>query len=254
MNGDRCELPVGRLRGRTSALDRAHRRSVLLSCGLIGVEGTTRSAWTVGPTSASAESPGYPRISTAALAFLLFSDSARLDLTALRRELGWPSRLLFIGLPLTMLAGIGAGLLVLPGIGLANAFLLSTMVCSTDAALGQRVVEDPAVPARVRQALDVESGLNDGLAVPFFLVALDISMATLDRAVPSAVAANAAEQIGWGLVAGVAVGVLGALTFRWSDGRGWLRGEWVQIFTLAVALTARCRIARSCLTTDGSAP
>jgi NhaP-type Na+/H+ or K+/H+ antiporter len=186
----------------------------------------------------SLESATVERVTELALVFLLFGDSARLDLGRLRREFGWPSRLLLIGLPLTMLAGFGAGLLVLPAIGLANAFLLSTMVCSTDAALGQRVVEDPAVPARVRQALDVESGLNDGLAVPFFLVALDISMATLDRAVPAAVAREAASQIGWGVAAGVGVGALAGLIFRYSDKRGWLRGEWLQIFTLAVALTA----------------
>src|SRR5674476_884959 len=69
-------------------------------------------------------------------------------------------------------------MLVFPGMSLATAFLLSTMLCATDAALGQRVVDDPAVPSRVRQALDVESGLNDGLAVPFFLVAAEISAAT----------------------------------------------------------------------------
>ena len=100
-----------------------------------------------------------------------------------------------------MVAGLAAGLLVFPGIGLASAFLLSTMLCSTDAALGQRVVDDTAVPAKVRQALDVESGLNDGLAVPFFLVALDISLSTLKGGVPSAVISNAASQIGWGIAA-----------------------------------------------------
>src|SRR5579875_3587427 len=94
-----------------------------------------------------------------ALVFLLFSDSTRIDLAGLRRQLSWPTRLLLIGLPLTILAGLGVGLLVFPGMALASAFVLSTMVCSTDAALGQRVVTDPLVPARVRQALDVESGL-----------------------------------------------------------------------------------------------
>ena len=123
------------------------------------------------------ESLTAERFCELALVFLLFSDSTRIDLARLRRNLGWPSRLLLIGLPLTMLAGLGAGLLVFPGIALASAFVLSTMVCSTDAALGQRVVSDKAVPARVRQALDVESGLNDGLAVPFFLVAVDLSLA-----------------------------------------------------------------------------
>ena len=143
-----------------------------------------------------ADSEAARLVTEIALVLLLFSDSARLDLRALRSHLDWPSRLLLIGLPLTLLLGIGAGLLIFPGIGFAGAFLLSTMLCSTDAALGQRVVEDPAVPARVRQALDVESGLNDGLAVPFFLVALDVSLATRHGGVPSAVARNAVQQIG----------------------------------------------------------
>src|SRR4051812_42151432 len=123
----------------------------------------------------SIESSVAERITELALVFLLFSDSARIDLGALRHGLGWPSRLLLIGLPVTIVAGLGLGLLVFPGMGLRSAFLLSRMLCSTDAALGQRVMDDTAVPARVRQALDVESGLNDGIAVPFFLVAVDVS-------------------------------------------------------------------------------
>jgi NhaP-type Na+/H+ or K+/H+ antiporter len=137
-----------------------------------------------------------------------------------------------------MVAGLGAGLLVFPGMGVTSAFLLSTMLCSTDAALGQRVVEDPVVPARVRQALDVESGLNDGVAVPFFLVALDVSMATLVGSVPSAVVSNVASQIGWGVVAGVGAGAVGGAVFRRSVERGWLQAQWRQMFTLAVALSA----------------
>ena len=70
------------------------------------------------------------------------------------------------------------------------------------------------MPARVRQALDVESGLNDGVAVPFFLVALDLSMATLIGGVPSAVVSNLASQIGWGLVAGVGAGAIGGYVLR----------------------------------------
>jgi len=145
---------------------------------------------------------------------------------------------LLIGLPLTMVAGIGAGMLVFPGMSLATAFLLSTMLCATDAALGQRVVDDPAVPSRVRQALDVESGLNDGLAVPFFLVAADISAASLKGGVPSAVIHNAASQIGWGLAAGIVIGVLGGLVLREAQRLGWLQGHWRQVMTLGVALGA----------------
>jgi NhaP-type Na+/H+ or K+/H+ antiporter len=121
---------------------------------------------------------------------------------------------------------------------LASVVLLSTMLASTDAALGQKVVSDASVPARVRQALDVESGLNDGLAVPFFLVALDIANAELKTGITWAVVSNAAAQIGWGLTAGFAAGLLGGLLFRVADRRGWIGGEWRQIVPLAIALLA----------------
>ena len=184
------------------------------------------------------ESIAAERFCELALVFLLFSDSTRIDLMGLRRNLAWPSRLLLIGLPLTILLGLLAGVLVFPGIGLASAFVLSTMLCSTDAALGQRVVEDEAVPVRVRQALDVESGLNDGLGVPFFLVAVSLSLAQLSTGVTAAVVANMAEQIGWGIVAGVGSGTLAGVLLRVADDRGWLEGQWRPILPLAAALLA----------------
>ena len=195
-------------------------------------------ARSLGLIDASLQSTLAERVTELALVFLLFSDSMRLDLGSLRRQLSWPSRLLLIGLPLTILLGLGGGLLVFPGMAVASAFLLSTMLCSTDAALGQRVVDDPSVPARVRQALDVESGLNDGLAVPFFLVALDISLATLTTSVPAAVLTNAAAQIGWGVAAGVSAGVVGGFIRRWSGSHRWMPDEWRQVFTFAVAFGA----------------
>ena len=138
-----------------------------------------------------------------------------------------------------MVAGLAAGLLVFPGIGLASAFLLSTMLCSTDAARGQRVVDDTAVPAKVRQALDVESGLNDGLAVPFFLVALDISLSTLKGGVPSAVISNAASQIGWGIALRASAREFWEERSSGSPSNGvWVKDEWRQLFTLSVALSA----------------
>ena len=156
------------------------RRGITSAMAFVAV-GFVLGASGLGLLDGDLESVAAERVTELALVFLLFTDSARLDLASLRRDLRWPGRLLLVGLPLTMVLGFGVGLLLFPGIGLASAFLLSTMLCSTDAALGQRVVDDLAVPARVRQALDVESGLNDGLAVPFFLVAMDISLATCSR-------------------------------------------------------------------------
>ncbi|WP_143111463.1 sodium:proton antiporter [Arthrobacter sp. ov118] len=186
----------------------------------------------------SLESAVVERVAEIALALLLFSDAARLDLHSLRHELGWPSRLLLIGLPLTMLAGVGVGALVFPGVALASVFLLATMLASTDAALGQKVVADTSVPARVRQALDVESGLNDGLAVPFFIVALGVANAELETGLTWAVAGNMATQIGWGLTAGLAAGILGGLLLRAANRRTWISSEWRQIMPLGIALLA----------------
>ena len=185
-----------------------------------------------------AESPLLETVTELALVFLLFSDSARIDLPALRRNVSWPSRLLLIGLPLSMIAGFGIGLLLFPGLGIASVFLLATMLCSTDAALGQRVVDDPGVPARVRQALDVESGLNDGLAVPFFLVALDVATASLEGGITGAVLLNIATQLGWGILAGVVAGGIGGLLLRVAEQRGWMQGHWRQVAAFAVALSA----------------
>jgi len=213
------------------------RRGVTSAMVFVAV-GFVVGASELGLLNVNLETAAAERVTELALVFLLFSDAARLDLRSLRHELGWPSRLLLIGLPLTMVAGVGAGLLVFPGMALASAFLLSTMLCSTDAALGKRVVDDPAVPSRVRQALDVESGLNDGLAVPFFLVAADISMATLHGGVGLAVVRNAAQQIGWGLAAGIGVGALGGALLRLAVHHEWLQGHWRQVITLAVALAA----------------
>ena len=186
----------------------------------------------------SLETTSVLRIAELALVFLLFNDAARLDPAALRRSPGWPARLLGAGLPATILLGFVAGMVLFPGLPLSSVFLLSAMLCATDAALGHRVVEDPSVPVPVRRALNVESGLNDGIAVPFFLVSLDITMSALEGSVPSALAAALARQIGWGLAAGVLIGCAGGYLQRAAGRRGWFETRWRQPCTLAVALAA----------------
>jgi NhaP-type Na+/H+ or K+/H+ antiporter len=184
------------------------------------------------------ESTAAEHVAELALVLLLFSDAMRLDLRSIRNQLGWPVRLLLIGLPLSLLAGVGLGLLVFPSMAFGSVFVLATMLAATDAALGQKVISDTSVPARVRQALDVESGLNDGLSVPFFLVALDIANAELKGGVGSAVLSNAAAQIGWGVFGGIVAGLGGGLLFRLAGRRGWFGPGWRQLLPLAAALLA----------------
>jgi sodium/hydrogen antiporter len=213
-------------------------RRGITSALFLSAAGLAVGASALGWLDISVESAVAERVAEVALVLLLFSDASRLDLRSLRQGFGWPSRLLFIGLPLTMLAGVGAGFLAFPGMAPASIVLLATMLAATDAALGQKVVTETAVPARVRQALDVESGLNDGLAVPFFLVALEIANADLETQPVAAVVGNMASQIGWGLTGGLVAGIVGGLLFRVADRRGWIGHEWRQIVPLAVALAA----------------
>lgn len=213
-------------------------RRGITSALFLTVAGFLSGGSALGLLDISVEATTVERVAEVALVLLLFIDATRLDLVTLRRELDWPKRLLLIGLPLTMLTGLGVGVLVFPAMALASVFLLATMLAPTDAALGHKVVSDPAVPVRVRQSLDVESGLNDGLAVPFFLVALEIANAELQTRFVWAVAGHMLTQIGWGLTGGLAAGVLGGLLFRLADRRGWISDEWRQILLLAAALLA----------------
>jgi NhaP-type Na+/H+ or K+/H+ antiporter len=116
-------------------------------------------------------------IAEATLILVLFTDAARIDLSRLRADHTLPVRLLLIGLPLTIVAGAGAAYLLFPSLGLMGALLLAAVLAPTDAALGQAVVSDPAVPVRIRQAVNVESGLNDGIALPAVLIFLTLASA-----------------------------------------------------------------------------
>jgi NhaP-type Na+/H+ or K+/H+ antiporter len=125
-------------------------------------------------------------LAEATLTLVLFADASRVSLPALRREVGVPVRLLGLGLPLTIVAGTLTGVAVLPGLSLAEALVLAVMLACTDAALGQAVVTDRRIPSRIRQGLNVESGLNDGLCVPLFFIAIAIAEADQARSRPAA--------------------------------------------------------------------
>jgi NhaP-type Na+/H+ or K+/H+ antiporter len=111
-------------------------------------------------------------LAEATLALVLFADASRIDVGALRGELSVPLRLLGIGLPLTLLAGFVVGLVVFPQLSWSEALLLAVILAPTDAALGEAVVTLMRLPSRVRQGLNVESGLNDGICVPLFWIVL----------------------------------------------------------------------------------
>ncbi|HSO50539.1 MAG TPA: cation:proton antiporter [Acidimicrobiia bacterium] len=111
------------------------------------------------------------------LALLLFADASTLRWAQLRHDGGLPLRLLLIGFPLTVVAGLGAGAWLIPTAGWAAAALAASILAPTDAALGLGVFTNRSVPGRVRRALNVESGLNDGMATPLVTVFLAVLVA-----------------------------------------------------------------------------
>ncbi len=171
------------------------------------------------------------------LALLLFSDASTVRLRDVEGDASLPNRLLFVGLPLTIAAGALVAYLVLSGVEWAPAALLATILAPTDAALGLAVVTNRAVPVRIRRALNVESGLNDGIATPFvtFFIAL---VAAEDGIGDRSWGLEALKQIGLAIVAAVVVGYLGGKLLALANDHGWTSGVSEQIGILALALLA----------------
>jgi sodium/hydrogen antiporter len=174
-------------------------------------------------------------LAEATLALVLFADASRIDVPALRGELSVPARLLGIGLPLTIVAGFVVALLVFPELMWAEALLLAVILAPTDAALGQAVVTLTRLPSRVRQGLNVESGLNDGICVPLFWIVLAIAQAESGAIGDGAAVRLVLEQIGYGILAGVAAGALAAAVVLVAGRHGHVEGSWLQVVPLAGA-------------------
>jgi len=170
----------------------------------------------------------------AALGLVLFCDALRIDVRRLRVEAQLPARLLGIGLPLTILLGALAARVVLD-VGWAEAALIGAILAPTDAALGLAVVASPLVPTRIRQTLNVESGLNDGIALPAVTVFAALA-ATSGSGAGEPWARFIAEQIGLGLAVGIGVGLVGGLAFWWCTERGWTAPGYRQLAVLSLVV------------------
>ncbi|MGB5201787.1 MAG: cation:proton antiporter, partial [Sedimenticolaceae bacterium] len=120
---------------------------------------------------------GLRTLAELTLAMVLFTDASNSDLGVLKKNIRIPVRLLLVGLPLTIVFGFGVGVVLFGGLTLLEIAILATMLAPTDAALGKAVVSDERVPANIRQALNVESGLNDGICVPILFVFLGLAVA-----------------------------------------------------------------------------
>jgi NhaP-type Na+/H+ or K+/H+ antiporter len=171
------------------------------------------------------------------LALLLFADASTLDFRQVRDDARLPARLLVFAMPLIIALGGLVAYGMFPGEGLGPALLLAAILSPTDAALGLPIFNNPRVPMRIRRALNVESGLNDGIATP--LVALFTAMALAEESHQvGGWLLSALSEIGIGVAAGVAAGLLGGWLFAAAVRRGWTATTGEQIGNLALALCA----------------
>lgn len=181
---------------------------------------------------------GVRILAEATLALVLFVDATALDVRRLTREVQLPLRLLLVGLPGTVTLGALAAWVLFDGFGIWSAALLAAVLAPTDAALGQAVVANGQVPERIRDTLTVESGLNDGLALPLVTLFLGLAEEAEGTLAGIGILGFIGEQVGWGLAAGVAVGLVGGGTLSVASKRGWIDGLFRQLSTLAVAVLA----------------
>ncbi len=156
------------------------------------------------------------------LILILFTDASRIDLKLLRREHTIPMRLLGIGLPLTIVSGTVAAALIFDFVSFWEAAVLAVILAPTDAALGQAVLSSSRVPVRIRQAINVESGLNDGRALPVLLLVISLAGATHGAEGTQFWLWFGAMKIVLGPLVGIAVGFLGGKLVQWGQQTGWM--------------------------------
>lgn len=192
----------------------------------------------LGGIDLSSSSSTVRTLAEATLALVLFCDASRIDAAQLRRSVGVPLRLLGVGLPLTIALGALAAAAVFDVLTVWEAVIVGVVLAPTDAALGQAVVSDERVPHRIRQGLNVESGLNDGICVPLLFAAVALADVESDITDGRDAGTLLLEELGFGALAGVAAGLLIALILVQAGRRDLIQGQWRQVVPVAGAALA----------------
>jgi NhaP-type Na+/H+ or K+/H+ antiporter len=170
------------------------------------------------------------------LILILFVDGSLINLGAVKQS-KLPVRLLGIGLPLTMLAGFGVGILMFGELGLWAVALIALVLSPTDAALGQAVVKSEVVPDNIRQSISMESGLNDGIALPPILVCF-AALGAASTGNEGAWLGFMLKQLTLGPLVGVAVGLAGGWLLSTASQKGWMEGTFERLAALSLALVS----------------
>jgi NhaP-type Na+/H+ or K+/H+ antiporter len=207
---------------------------VFVAAGLL----LANSSW--GLVSVDVESSTVHLLAELTLGLLLFSDASTVSLGDARQDLSLTSRLLGIGLPLTIVAGAGLAALLYSNLPIALAGLIGAALAPTDAALSASVVADERLPIRVRRVLNVESGLNDGIATPVvtFCIASAATVLGVATAHHDEAGFRALGQLAVGVGVGAAVAFVGGRLITIAYRQGWMQHGSRRLATLALALLA----------------
>jgi NhaP-type Na+/H+ or K+/H+ antiporter len=178
---------------------------------------------------------GFLLIAEIGLVLTLFTDASRIGLASLSGNRNLPIRLLSIGMLLTIVLGLGAALLVFDGFSTWDAGILAAILAPTDAGLGAVIVNSPQVPERLRETLNVEAGLNDGLSVPFLMLFIALAAQTTDP-VHAVLGRFLLEQLGYGAAIGLVAGGLGGWVIAGARRRGWMAEPMAPLGLVALPL------------------
>ena len=173
-------------------------------------------------------------VAEVSLIVLLFFDASQTDLKALKKHHLWPKRMLLIGLPLAVVIGTIAASMFLPDWPWFALALIAALLAPTDAAFGQSVISNKDVPERVRRGLTVESGLNDGLALPIILLFASLTGEAVDGDARNWIMFGLGQVV-LGPLAGLFVGFAGAKLMMLASDREWTAPIFEGISSLAVA-------------------
>jgi NhaP-type Na+/H+ or K+/H+ antiporter len=182
------------------------------------------------------EAPDIETLTELTLAFLLFADAATLDFNQVKDDAKLPGRLLFIGFPLVVLFGALIAYFIFPIEKFGFALLVGAILAPTDAALGLPIFNNPRVPVRIRRALNVESGLNDGLATPLVTLFIVLAIEELEGGGGSHWLVLAASEIFIAVGVGIVLGLAGGWLFAQAVRKNWTSNVARQIGNPALAL------------------
>jgi len=172
------------------------------------------------------------------LALILFIDAANADMSILKRQFRIPSRMLLLGLPGVIALGFGLAVLMFDGLSLYEAAILATMLAATDAALGKAVITNKAVPPQIREGLNIESGLNDGICVPIVLFFIALVVGGDHGGSEASAIALVVQELGIGMAVGLGLAFVGTLLLRWCWKQGWVTEIWMQVTVVGLAVAS----------------